>query len=219
MSPVHLDIPDLRTIARHTAPRILEGTICPLVIFLATLHVFGRWGAVLAGLVWVYAAIAVRLVLRRRIPGVLVLGAVTMTSRTIIAFATGSIVVYFLQPSLGTMLVATAFLASVPLGRPLAARLASDFCPLPDDVRANDHVRRFFRQISLLWAFAHTMNAAITIWLLVTQSVSTFVVGRAVVSFTCTVGAIAVSALWFRASMARHGIVVTLPRWRAAVAS
>jgi len=215
MSTVHLDIPDLRTIARHTVPRIIEGTICPLVLFLVTLRLFGRWGALLAGLVWVYSAIAARLVLRRHVPGVLVLGAVTMTSRTVIAFATGSIVVYFLQPSLGTILVAAAFLASVPLGHPLAARLASDFCPLPDDVRANDHVRRFFRQVSLLWAFTHSLNAAITIWLLVTQSVGTFVIGKTVVSFTSTAVAIAASALWFRASMARNGILVRLPAWRS----
>ena len=96
----------------------------------------------------------------------------------------GSVVVYFLQPSLGTVLVATAFLISAAINRPLAGKLASDFCPLPDDVRMNAHVRRFFRQISLLWAFAHACNATITIWLLLSQSVATFVVARVAVSWT-----------------------------------
>jgi len=213
---VHFEIPDLRTILRHAAPRLIEGTLIPIALLMITLRVLGTQGAMLAGLVWVYCAIGVRLVLRRPIPGILLLGAATLTARTVIALVSGSIVVYFLQPSLGTVLVATAFLVSVPLNRPLAGKLASDFCPLPDDMRTNAHVRRFFRQISLLWAFAHACNASITIWLLLHQSVATFVVARVVVSWSVTITAITLSALWFRRSMARHGIAVSLPRWRSA---
>jgi hypothetical protein len=37
------------------------------------------------------------------------------------------------------------------------------------------------------------------------------------VSWTVTITAIIVSALWFRRSMARHGITVNLPTWRSGV--
>jgi hypothetical protein len=215
MSAVHFDIPDLRTILRHAAPRLIEGTLIPVVLLMITLRTLGTHGAMLAGLVWVYTALGVRLVLRRPIPGILLLGAATLTARTVIALLSGSLVVYFLQPSLGTALVATAFLISVPLNRPLAAKLATDFCPLPDDMRTNAHVRRFFRQISLLWAFTQACNATITIWLLLSQSVSTFVVARVAVSWIMMISAITLSTLWFRRSMARHGITVALPRWRS----
>ena len=176
VSAVHFDIPDLRTILRHAAPRIIEGTLVPVVLLLVTLRLLGTHGAMLAGVVWVLSAIGARLVLRKPVPGILLLGAATLTARTAISILSGSIVVYFLQPSLGTALVATAFLISVPLNRPLAAKLATDFCPLPDDVHANHHVRQFFKQISLLWAFTGACNASITIWLLLSQSVATFVV-------------------------------------------
>jgi hypothetical protein len=209
-----LEIPGLRTVARHAVPRFVEGTLVPLVLFVICLRFLGVWGAMTAGLLWVYSAIGVRLTLRKRVPGILVLGAVTLTARTVIALVSGSVLVYFLQPSLGTMLVALAFLMSVPLDRPLAGRLADDFCPLPSDVRANTHVRRFFRQISLLWAFAQISNAAITIWLLFSQSLSTFVVLRSVVSCSVTVAAIVASTLWFKRSMARHGITVSMASWR-----
>jgi hypothetical protein len=214
MSAMHFDIPDLRTILRHAAPRLIEGTLIPIALLMITLRTLGTHGAMVAGLAWVYTALGVRLVLRKPIPGILLLGAATLTARTAIAMLSGSIVVYFLQPSLGTALIASAFLVSVPLNRPLAAKLASDFCPLPDDVRSNAHVRRFFRQISLLWAFAQACNASITIWLLLSQSLSTFIVARFAVSWIVTVTAIVLSALWFRRSMARHGITVALPRWR-----
>ncbi len=216
MSPVHMEMPDVRAVLRHATPRILEGTVVPLLVFVVGLHLIGVWGAMVGGLVWVYSAIAVRTITRRRVPGILVLGALTLTARTAIAVLSHSVVVYFLQPSLATMLIATAFLLSVPFDRPLAQRLAADFCPLPDAMHANAHVRRFFRQITLLWAFAQAANAALTVWLLFTQSLGAFVVLRTVVSAGVTVVAIAVSAAWFKRSMGRHGIVVNLPAWRRA---
>jgi hypothetical protein len=214
MSPVHLEIPDLRTVFRHAAPRFIEGTLMPLALFLVGLRVLGVWGAMTAGIVWVYSAILVRIVMRKHVPGILILGAVTLTARTIVAIAAHSVVVYFLQPSLGTMLVAAAFLFSVPINKPLAGRLANDFCPLPDEMHTNLHVRRFFRQISLLWAFVQALNASVTIWLLFSQSLGTFVMARQAVSTTLTISAIVASIVWFKRSMNRHGIHVQLPRWR-----
>src|SRR5258708_6149778 len=197
MTRVHLELPDLRTMARRAPLRILEGVVNPLALFLVALQILRVWGAMTVGLVWVYGLIVARVCMRRPVPGILMLGAVTLTARTIIAFASHSVVVYFLQPSLGTALVATAFLVSVALDRPLAGRLAIDFCPLSAEFRANEHVRRFFRQISLLWAFAQAANAGITIWLLFSQSVATFVVLRSVVSLGVTSIAIVASSLWF----------------------
>ena len=53
-----MEIPDLRTVLRHAVPRFVEGTLVPLVLFLVGLRVLGVWGAMIAGLVWVYSAIA-----------------------------------------------------------------------------------------------------------------------------------------------------------------
>jgi hypothetical protein len=201
------EIPRLRELVRHAIPHVLEGTVVPLVLFLGALRFLGIWGAMVLGLGWTYVAIARRLLTRRGVPGVLLLGAVTITARTVVAIISGSVVVYFLQPTLGTALVATAFLLSVPLGRPLAARLAKDFCPIPDGVLANQHVRRFFLQITLLIAFAQLANAGITLWLLFSQSLATFLVVKTFVSWGFTGGAIAASFWWFHHSMRRHGVL------------
>lgn len=203
----HFEIPKLRVMARHALPNVVEGTLIPVVLFLATLHLLGVWGAVIVGTIWGYGAILRRVVTRRRIPGILALGVLTLTARTIITLATGSVFVYFLQPTLGTALVATAFLVSLPVGRPLCQRLAGDFCPIPDEVMANHHVRLFFKRITLLWAVTQFLNAGLTLWLLVSQSVATFVVARAGVSWGLTGGAILISTVWFKRSMTRHGIL------------
>jgi hypothetical protein len=158
-----------------------------------------------------------RLVTGQRVPGILLLAAVTITARTAVAIASGSVVVYFLQPTLGTALVACAFLLSVPLGRPLAERLARDFCPIPSGVLAQAPVRRFFLQITLLWAFTQLANAAVTLWLLFSQSLATFLVAKTLVSWGLTGTAIVVSTIWFHRSMRRHGILA--PRAKGAGAT
>jgi len=207
----HFEMPRLRTLARHAAPHVVESTIIPLALFLLTLHFLGVWGAVLIGLGWTYAAVLRRLLMGQRVPGILLLASVTLTARTVIAMASGSVVVYFLQPTLGTALVAGAFLLSVPLRRPLAERLARDFCPIPSGVLAHAPVRRFFLQISLLWAFTQLANATLTLWLLLSQSLATFLVAKTLVSWGLTGGAILVSTLWFRRSMRRHGVLGPRP--------
>ena len=185
----------------------------PLALFYAGLWLLGVWGALLAALAWSYAALARRLVTGRRVPGILLLGAAGLTVRTAVALASGSVFVYFLQPTLGSIVVGGAFLLSVPARRPLAQRLAADFYPLPPAFLASAAGRRFFSRISLLWAFVNMANAALTIWLLVTQPVATFLAFRTAVSLGCTGGAILVSTLWFTRSMRRHGL---LPRRRPA---
>jgi hypothetical protein len=207
MQSSHFEIPRLPVLARHALPNVLEGTVIPVSVFFVTLHLVGAWGALVAGLAWAYGAIGWRLVRRRRIPGILLLGTATLTARTVVAFATGSVFVYFLQPTLGTALVAAAFLVSVPIGRPLAERLARDFCPLPPGLLANGHVRRFFLRVSLLWAFTGLANVAVTLWLLLSQSIGTFVIAKSATSLVLTGSAIAISTVWFLRSMRRHGVL------------
>src|SRR6476661_6931282 len=101
MTAFEVEIPSLRVLGRHVLPRLVEGTMIPLALFVVGIHVLGVWGAMIAGLVWMYAAIFVRVALHRRVPGVLVLGAITLSARTVIALAAHSVLVYFLQPSLG----------------------------------------------------------------------------------------------------------------------
>src|SRR6516165_3435693 len=177
-----VEIPRLRDLAPHAGRHLIEATLVPLVLFYGGLAVVGIWGALVACLVWVYAAVALRLAARRRVPGLLLLAAFGLTMRTALALATGSVFLYFLQPTLTTVVVAGLFLASVPTGRPMAQRLAADFCPLPARFHAHPGVRRFFSQLTLLWVFVQLMNAAITVALLVSQPVRTYVWTRSVIS-------------------------------------
>ena len=204
MLPVEL--PRLRTLARHAVPHLVEATLIPLVLFYTAMWLLGVWGALFSALAWSLAAILRRAVTGQRIPGILVLSALGLTVRTSLALASGSVFVYFLQPSLGSLAVGAAFLISVPGERTLAQRLAADFCPIPDHVLANSGIRSIFRRITILWAFVNIVNAALAIWLLLTQPLPTYVAARTVVSLACTGSAIALSTLWFKRSMRHHGL-------------
>jgi hypothetical protein len=207
MTDVRFRIPSLRALATHVAPYLLEATIIPLALFYLCLWTSGIWLALFVALGWSYTALLRRIVARQRIPGLLLIGAIGLTTRTIVALLTGSVFIYFLQPTLTTVAVAGAFLLSVPAGRPLAARLAADFCPLPEAVASSAPVRRFFSRITLLWAFVNLGNAAGTIYLLLTRSVGTYLLTKTVLSLALTGGGIAVSTVWFKISMRRHGIL------------
>jgi hypothetical protein len=203
IAPKAIHLPAPKEFVRHALPSLLEGTVGPVVLFYAMLSVLGLRGALVATLAFSYLAVARRVFTGRHVPVVLLLACVLLTVRTALALATGSAFVYFLQPTLGTFLVAGAFLVSVPAGRPLAERLAQDFCPLDPALLSQPFVRRFFLRISLLWTFVFLSNASLTLWLLLSYSVKAFVLLKAAASLFAIGSAIVVSAMWFRRAL--HG--------------
>jgi hypothetical protein len=214
MSDTHFQIPRLRTLASHALPHLVEASFIPLALFYACLWTAGIWTALVLALGWSYLAILRRLLGGKHVPGMLVIGAVGLTARTVLAFLTGSVLVYFLQPVLTTVGIALVFLFSVPAGRPIAQRLAADFCPFPDGMLARPPVRRFFARLTLLWAFVQLGNAAVTLWLLLTRSIESYLMMKTVSSLAITGAAIAVSTVWFKVSMRRHGVMAPPRRAR-----
>jgi hypothetical protein len=101
--------------------------------------------------------------------------------------------------------VGGAFLFSVPLGRPLAEKLAHDFVPMPPSFFKGPKVRQLFVKISLLWALVSLINAAATITLLLNVPIATYLAAKTGVSCTLTLGGILLSSWWFRRSLRRHG--------------
>jgi intracellular septation protein A len=211
---VHL--PPLRELAHRAAEHLLEATFVPLALFYLFLSTVGLRGALIAALCWSYAAVIRRLTTGQRMPGLLVLATVLVTLRFAIAMSTGSAFIYFLQPTLGTFLIAGLFLASVSLRKPLAERLAHDFCALPDSLTTNLRVQRFFAQISLLWSFVYLVNGSTTLYLLMHSSVPTFLLLKFIISTACTVAAIVASAIYFFRSLREENIVL---RWQGSSAA
>jgi intracellular septation protein A len=200
-------LPTLHQIARRAVPQIVDGALLPLFLFLVVDHFAGLYLAMVAGLGWSAVAILRRVIGSRRVPAMVILGTAMLCVRSTLALSTGSAFLYFLHPTVGTAVVALAFLVSVPARRPLSGRFAGDFLTLPLDLLRTPHVQRFFMRNSMMWAAVGLFNAAAAYWLLVTLATSTFAITSTALSITVTVLAVGVSILWFRRSMSRYHLV------------
>jgi intracellular septation protein A len=175
-----VSFPGVMVLARQAAPRLLEGVIVPLVVFYAALTIIGLNGALGAVVAWVYGSVGWRLLRRRSVSGTMILAVIAITVRAALALWSGSAVIYFLQPELGTICISMAFLASVRLRRPLVRRLILDYIHLPEVVVEHKRVQKFFVRLTLLWAFVLLLNATFSIWLLLHESIETYVLVRPV---------------------------------------
>ena len=190
--------PRLGTVVRRVSLSLLIACVVPAVLFYTTFALAGVWTAILVALGWSYGAIAFRALTGRRTSGLLLLTALLITARTALALATDSTFVYFLQPIVRDGVVATAFLLSLVTARPMVARLAGDFYPMDHELAMRPRVRRLFRHLTVLWALLGLGKAMLTLWLLQSQSLATFVLVKSVtvlvVNLTAAAATIALAA-------------------------
>jgi uncharacterized membrane protein len=200
----------VRTVAKQGVRALVENTVAPLVVFYVALVTLGLTWAFVSALGLCYATLLVRLVRRQPVPALLLVGIVLMTARAVIGMATGSVFLYFLQPSLGNFAIGALFLGTVAVGRPLVARLAGEFCGFPDEVVRHHRLRAFFRQVSLLWATVFCINGAVAIWMLLHVPVGQYLVISTSSSTAVILLGIGTSLWLFRRSMQRAGMQIRL---------
>jgi hypothetical protein len=195
--------PELRAIIRRVALSLVVACVIPATLFYLVLIAADVWTAILAALGWSYSAIAWRAITKRRASGLLILTAAVMTGRTAIAMATDSTTLYFLQPVLSDSLVATAFLLSLASARPVVARLAGDFYPMDHELAVRPRVKRLFWYLTLMWAVMCLGKAALTLWLLYSQNLETFVLTKSISMLSLNTLAV-VATIWAAAVVARR---------------
>jgi uncharacterized membrane protein len=167
-------------VIHRVALSLLIAVVIPAVVFYSVFALAGVWNAILAALVWSYGAIAWRAETRRRTSGLLILAAILLTGRTVLAVLADSTWLYFLQPVISDGVVAALFLLSLASARPVVARLAGDFYPMDIELAARPRIRRLFRQLTILWALLALTKATLTLWLLQSQSLETFVLVKSI---------------------------------------
>ncbi|WP_219462489.1 VC0807 family protein [Nonomuraea rhizosphaerae] len=172
------ELPRFGRLVRHAVPRVIEGMILPVAVFYVGMIVSGVTGGIVLAVAWVYAGVAWRLARRRAVPGALLLAAGTVTVRAVLALLSGSAVIFFLQPTLGVFCASAGFLATVRVRRPLVRRVAEDLVPLPEHVTEHAVMRSFYTRQSLLWGCAQFGNASLSLWLLLSQSLQTYLIVR-----------------------------------------
>ena len=209
----HLALPSPRTTLQHACPIVFEAVVAPVALFYLALVVTNFRGALLVALAWSYFALIRRLRGGKRISTLLLLGTTLLTARIVVAFVTGSTIVYFAQPMATAVGASLMLIGSAAIGRPFTQRFAHDFCPIDPELLARPRVHRFFVRISLLWAVILLLNAGIVLWLLLSTSLRAFVLERAAVTLSLTALAIFLSVTRFVAAMRNDGITVEWGRY------
>jgi hypothetical protein len=183
-------------VARRGLPHIAEATLVPAILFFVIVTTVGAAIAMATVLVWGYGAILRRVLRGARIPTVLLLATLGLTVKTLVGLLSGSTFAYFLQPVATTVVVAGVLVGSLLIGRPLVARFAHDFCPVAPDVASRPAVVRLFIGLTVLWAGAQLLTAAVTFGMLVTLSVPMFVALKTVVYVAISITAIVITVFW-----------------------
>ncbi len=201
-------IPTVRAIIGHAWLNVLLGKIVPTALFVFLFTMVGTTPAIVAALAWSFGVVGYQRATGQRVAGLVILAIIGNTAKTILALLTGSLLIYFAQPTISTVLIGLAFLVSIPLGKPLAERLVHDICPLDDFTANHPELRRFFPRLSALWAVSSLLNGGLTLYLLMSQSLTTFVVIKAFMGPGFTATTFAIAAVWFRLNMSRAGVSI-----------
>jgi uncharacterized membrane protein len=172
--------PTLVTVVRRVSLSLLVAVVVPAAVFYGVFALAGVWTAIAAALAWSYGAIVWRALTRRRTSGLLVLTAVLLTGRTALSVIADSTWLYFLQPVISDGVVALLFLLSLASARPMVARLAGDFYPMDYELAMRPRVRRLFRNLTALWAALGLAKAGMTLWLLQSQTLETFILVKSI---------------------------------------
>jgi intracellular septation protein A len=203
-----LYLPSIRSALRHAVPVLLESIVIPLIAYYCALMVAGFRGALIGALAWSYVLVIRRIVRRERVSTMLLIGTVLVTLRTAISFVTGSLFLYFIQPTASAFVASGLLLGSALLGRPFTQRFTHDFCPLSPAFLARPNTRRFFVRVSYLWAATMLLNGLVVLVMLLKATSNSFVIERSAATFSLTLCAVYLSIMWFTRTMRSDGITV-----------
>lgn len=170
---------DARTILRASGPRVMRDTFAPLLSFYGSYKLAGLLAGVVAGTV---VAVAIIVYERRRgrsgSLARLALGLVFI--RAAAGLLTGSARVYLAQDVLIDVLLGSAFLVSVRIGRPLTAVFAREMFPLPERILRSATYASVFARVTLIWAAYFFACATVRGIAILTLSVDAYAVVSAV---------------------------------------
>lgn len=179
-------------------PAVTIATLIPLAVFYGVSAFLGLQAGIVASLAWAYAMLAYQAVRSRRLSGLLVLTAFTLTVRSLAWGVHQSAFTYFVVPVIETVGTGALFVVTLALGRPLLVSLARDFVPsLGDHLTHHDH-RPLVRHLSCLWGFVYFGSAATSAVLLETLDIKWFLLLHQASGWIWTGTGLAVSVLYGR---------------------
>lgn len=196
---------------RQVVPQFVEGAVGPSAAFLAGHAFWGMFGALGLAFAWTGTCLGLRLLIgRRRVSALLVIAAVSLVLRTVVAVLMHSTTAFLLGPDIVTGGMGLVFLVSAFVGRPLVARIAGDFVPESWVDLENPRAQRICRAASVLWGVEQLATATVNGFLVFSVSPTTFVTLHEAISlalFVSVMGA-AIPFFWGDLKLLRRASAV-----------
>jgi hypothetical protein len=142
-----------------------------------------------------------QLLMSRRMSGLLMVTALTLTIRCIAWGVHQSTFTYFAVPVVETLGMGALFVITLALGRPLLVSLARDFVPSLGDHLGRVRYRLLVRRLSCLWGAVYLGSACTSAALLGTLNIHWFLLLHQASGWVWTGAGVAVSVAYGR----RHG--------------
>ena len=186
VAPASPALPKFRDVTVRIVMSRVVAVVVPTTVVWAARVAFDVHAAMIIALAWMAGAMVWRAVTGRSVSPLLLLALGILTAKTTFTLITGNTFVYFVQPVFADAAVATLFLGSLLMARPMVARLAPDFYPMDRALAERPGMRRLFRQLTLLWGVIIIAKGSVTLALLVTLSLADFVLikGAAIIALT-----------------------------------
>jgi uncharacterized membrane protein len=195
--------PTLSAVVRHIAITVATVSLIPSVLFYISLQAWNVWAALISALLWCYGLVGWRMATGRRTSALLWLAAIGLTAKTAFAFASGSTLLYVMQPVLSDLLMAVVFAVSLWGAQPVVSRLAGDFYPMDADLHARPRVRTLFRRLTMMWAAIWGAKAALALWWMDAISVDSYTQAKSLVVPLAAISGATISVV-LSVRVARH---------------
>jgi hypothetical protein len=206
--PEDLELPRPWRLVLTAGWNLAESFGLPVAAYFAGAELGGQRIGMVTATAVVWLIVAVRKVVTRGVPGLLIISALVLTLQAALVIATGSVLLFLLQFPVANLVLCVLFARTAPTRKPLVAQLAAEVVALRQPSAHDPGLDRFFRGATWLWAGIFAISAMGLAASMVVEPVTVFLLLTTVVTIGGVVAGTFVSALWFIRVLRSSGLHV-----------
>ncbi len=173
----------MRKVAAKAVPGMILGGIIPALCFLVGRRAWGLAGGIVLVLLWSLAYQIARWVRTRSISGLVILYLLVLALRGSTALVFHSASMFYITPSLVTIIGGCVFIASGLMSKPLVSPILNELVPNSVLDCRDARVRSAMVKISLIYGVEQLVNAAVMILMVLKLSTTVYVTTHGAVSW------------------------------------
>ncbi|MGH3165377.1 MAG: hypothetical protein ACRDN0_05720 [Trebonia sp.] len=206
--PEDLELPRPWRLTLTAGWNLAESLGLPVAAYLIGAKLGGTGAGMVAATAEIWLTALVRKLVKRSVPGLLVISALVLTVQTVLVLMTGSVLFFLLQFPLANLALCLLFARTAPTRKPLVAQLAAEVVALRAPSSRHPGLEKFFRGATWLWAAIFLLSAVGLGICMAVEPTAVFLVLTTAVTVGGVAAGTALSAVWFVRVLRRSGLHV-----------